>query len=605
MSHPKYYLIGAVFLLSTVSLSAQIAEADSLQGREKVEFIIDNFYEIYSKDFDEGIRLTKTAQELSRENGWEFLEGMSFTYNGVAKFLRGKHDSAYKSFLAADRIFERINSDTGKAALYNEMAIFYSKRGDVEKAFETLDKAEAAARRSNNLTQLGTTYSHRSLFVRRQGDLDSAKALTQALLDIRKQENDSVGLGYVYLDLAEYSSGDGDRDLAMAYVDTAEIIRTGIKDEQGLAVVEVFRGEIEMGSNNVQQAIPRFQKTIDMASAVGYTDLIRFTYDQLQNAYVQLGEYEKAYEALKENRAFNDSLFNIEKVKAINELRTQYETEKKDREIAELSERTALQEAENARNTLLIVVLASLVVLLVLAFVIYRQNQLAKARAMENEREIEIRKAQTKAVLESQEKERKRFAADLHDGMGQLVSALSLNLQSLRKEVPDDASILLNNSKTILNDILAEIRNTAFDLMPPALTKAGLVSALQDLVDRLNAAGTIEFNVEADTQIQLNQNEEIAVFRVVQEWVSNIIKYGTATEVTVKLADADGSLELTIIDNGDGFDPMALEHGKGNGWRNINARLNLLDSKPMVFSHPEEKSTKLYASIPIRKRMRA
>ncbi len=589
------------FLGFLVSLNAQIEVADSLVGREKVEYIVDNFYEIYSLDFEEGIRLTDEAQGIAEANGWEYLEGMSYTCNGVAKYLRGLHDEAYASFLEADRIFIKIESDSGKAWLYNEMAVLYNRTGDTEKAYEMLDQAEEAAIRSNNLTQLGTNYGHRSTFLSREGRIEEARELSNKLLGIRLQENDSVGLGYVYLDLAEFAARDKDRVSALAYVDTAETIRNDINDIQGLAVVEVFRGEIEMEFQNYRAAATHFSRTIELAEPVGFADLIRYTYDQLQKAQLELGDYKGAYESLVLNRTFNDSLYNIEKAKTINELKEQYEAEKKDKEIAELSEKTAIQEAQNARNTLVIVLLVAVLILLGVGFVVYRKIEAAKMEAREKEREIEIRKSQTKAVLESQEKERQRFAADLHDGLGQLVSALSLNIQSLKREVSEDKPLeLVQNSRDLLGDILTEIRNTAFNIMPPALTKAGLVPAIGDLLERLNRAGSISFTLEAPDEMQLEKTAEIAIYRVIQEWVSNIVRYGTATSVNIVLTyDSNKTLHFSISDDGDGFDKRTLEQSKGNGWRNINARLNVLGAEPILQTHPENKGSKLSSTIAI------
>jgi len=184
------------------------------------------------------------------------------------------------------------------------------------------------------------------------------------------------------------------------------------------------------------------------------------------------------------------------------------------------------------------------------------------------------------AVIESQEKERRRFASDLHDGMGQLISALQLNINSIQQNrSPENRDALFENSEQILTDIHNEIRNIAFNLMPPVLIKEGLISALAELIRRINKSGIMKVTLSHhDIEGRYSELGEISLYRIMQEFLSNVIKYSKATNVVVSFTGFQDEIVVTIEDDGLGYSVEQFQNSEGNGWRNINSRLNLIQA---------------------------
>jgi signal transduction histidine kinase len=215
------------------------------------------------------------------------------------------------------------------------------------------------------------------------------------------------------------------------------------------------------------------------------------------------------------------------------------------------------------------------------------------------------REAQISAVISSQEKERNRFARDLHDTFGQLISVLNLNLDSLResKPTPQQRDLVFQASANVLQDMYAELKNVCFDLMPQSLIKGGIQPALVEFAHRINTSGKIF--VETDffgLEQRLIELEEISIYRISQEWINNVMKYSNAEKITLQLTRDESETTLLIEDNGTGFNPAKLEQGKGNGWKNIQSRANLIKGTILLDTVENRKGNTLILNVPVKEK---
>lgn len=206
-----------------------------------------------------------------------------------------------------------------------------------------------------------------------------------------------------------------------------------------------------------------------------------------------------------------------------------------------------------------------------------------RIRDMRNEREMLLQKINEqqrdsfRVVMEATEKERKRVAEDLHDGLGQLLSTAKLNLTAIETNDNTEEHKNLNTSIAILDEACQEVRHISHNMMPSTLIRLGLVSAIKEQARKINESGKVlvSFSV-LGFENRMDESREIAIYRVIQELLNNAIRYANATDIDIKLEQlADGYL-FSIKDNGKGFDPKVLEKVKGIGWRNIRSRVDLL-----------------------------
>ena len=212
-------------------------------------------------------------------------------------------------------------------------------------------------------------------------------------------------------------------------------------------------------------------------------------------------------------------------------------------------------------------------------------------------------KAIMNAIVDGQEKERKRFAADLHDGFGQLITSLNLNLKSLESTHPtklEKRVDAFHTSSSIIDDMYEELKNICFNLMPQTLMSMGVGEALRELADRLNQTQKITLEVSIfDMDERLAEVQEISLYRISQEWISNVIKYSGATNIELQITKDVNEITLLIEDNGDGFDASELEVGKGNGWKNISSRVSLIKGELTLDTNEGKKGTTFIVNAPI------
>lgn len=178
------------------------------------------------------------------------------------------------------------------------------------------------------------------------------------------------------------------------------------------------------------------------------------------------------------------------------------------------------------------------------------QDDLARTR---NELE-----ALTADLIEVRERERQRIARDLHDGVGQGLSALKMALAGARARVGDaTGGSAIDQAVAIADELMTEVREIARALRPPQLDDLGLVAALRWHVDRsVRASGLASRFIGNLGEARLPGEIEVAAFRIAQEAISNAVQHGHAHAVTILLSRHDRTLELRVEDDGIGFDPQ-------------------------------------------------
>ncbi|MFP4289410.1 MAG: response regulator [Bacteroidales bacterium] len=217
-------------------------------------------------------------------------------------------------------------------------------------------------------------------------------------------------------------------------------------------------------------------------------------------------------------------------------------------------------------------------------------------------RQKEIDKEIYNAVLQAQEKERKRFSRDIHDGLGAVLSTLNIYTGLLQKpnKTAEEKDNILQEMKKIIAQAVESARTIANDIMPGMLMDHGLVKALKSFVDGLNKTGTIRIVFLADEAISSMENsKETHLYRIAMELLNNSIKHGNASEAKLSLKRHNESLVLEYTDNGMSFDfnKIYKQKNNSNGLMNILSRVNLMNGKGYYDNIPGKK-LRFYMEIP-------
>lgn len=214
-----------------------------------------------------------------------------------------------------------------------------------------------------------------------------------------------------------------------------------------------------------------------------------------------------------------------------------------------------------------------------------------------NEREIRLVREKAGALLEGQENERKRIVQELHDGVGQLLTVAQLRVEMLENEPALQKEIM-----SLINDTIAEVRRISYNVMPNAIVDFGLEAALKGLCENSRKYTSLSFDFQYVKEVDrpLSFEVTIAIFRIVQEGINNIIKHAKATHVDVYVLDKGEEIYVLLKDDGQGFYEEQVSKKNGFGLRSIRERATLLDGNLEVHSG-RGKGTVIEVNIPIKK----
>jgi signal transduction histidine kinase len=279
-----------------------------------------------------------------------------------------------------------------------------------------------------------------------------------------------------------------------------------------------------------------------------------------------------------------------------------------------LDERRAVNQTR--ASNLLWTLWALLAAVVVLAVVIFRKIRLElggarvalasdvmeriKLEAELNEQRLSRQKQITEAVILAQEKERTEIGKELHDNVNQILGASNLYINSAMTD-EEMRQELLERSTELVSNAINEIRKISKSLITPGLREIGLVESIEDIIDDLRVAGggvaggaagdklAIHLDLQNISEDQIEDRRKLAVFRIVQEQLNNIVKHARATQVLIRLSGEQDHIVLMVADNGVGFD--VGRHRKGVGITNIISRAELFDGKVEIVSSPGEGCT--------------
>jgi signal transduction histidine kinase len=217
---------------------------------------------------------------------------------------------------------------------------------------------------------------------------------------------------------------------------------------------------------------------------------------------------------------------------------------------------------------------------------------------------ISQQKVISSKIIENQEKEQNRIAKDVHDGIGQMLTGLKYNLESIDISDLDKTATKIEHLKELTTNIIKGVRTATFNLTPPELSDHGIVPAITKLTKelaRLTGKNIMLFN-KTDFNKRLDSLTEINIYRIAQEAINNAIKYADSTHILVSLTHSENILSIVIDDNGKGFDPNKVKKVKngdgGMGMTFMRERIKYIDGR-LFLNSEKGKGTRVTLNIPI------
>jgi signal transduction histidine kinase len=205
------------------------------------------------------------------------------------------------------------------------------------------------------------------------------------------------------------------------------------------------------------------------------------------------------------------------------------------------------------------------------------------------------------AIINTEENERKRFAKDLHDGLGPILSTVKMSLSALTDRIKDSSgSVILNNTNHLINEAISTIKDISNNLSPHILTNFGLTSAISAFTTKINQTKAVEIDFKSNMEtLRLDNDKEVVVYRAVCELINNSILHSGASRIEIELNKHEKFVTLQFYDNGRGFDTSSLskEDTKGMGLSNIETRVKTVEGVFILESTPGKGTSALIKLI--------
>ena len=210
-----------------------------------------------------------------------------------------------------------------------------------------------------------------------------------------------------------------------------------------------------------------------------------------------------------------------------------------------------------------------------------------------------------KTIVETEEKERKRFADDLHDGIGPLLSTLKLYFNSLdsKSRAESDKQKMLKNAGEIIDELIETVKSISNHLMPHILNDFGLDAALSTYISKIKETGVIAIHYDFNPEVMdLDKNIEIVIYRIICELINNTLKYAGAKKIHINIRMENEHLMVFYADDGKGFDvERSLEKKTANlGMKNLIYRVRSLEGQ-VRFDNNKDKGFQVTIVMPVKK----
>jgi signal transduction histidine kinase len=228
-------------------------------------------------------------------------------------------------------------------------------------------------------------------------------------------------------------------------------------------------------------------------------------------------------------------------------------------------------------------VIVSLLMLLSLIFIKRIFNFQKKFDELRQEKETEV----LSAIVKTEENERMRFAKELHDGLGPLLSSIKMSVSTIKKQMGNDSDLrIIENADKLIDESIITIKEISNNISPHILNNFGLFKALHSFVTKIQSSHNINivFNSNLDDR-RYSYNIEVVFYRVICELITNSLKHASAKRITIDLFEDKDELILEYIDDGIGFSPEKIEMtSQGMGLANLKSRINSLNGSSQIIS---------------------
>lgn len=506
---------------------------------------------------------------------------------GRQYFSNGDFLNAQKFFFASLETAEKLKDDHLVAVACNNVAATYMES-------ENYPQAEQYAKRSislNNKLQdhkgLADAYnSLANIYYMLEQDSLSMKYYLSAIKE-REIVKDSAGLFAAYKNLGANLFEIGEKEEAIAMIEKSIRYLSDKEDTARWYSTYLTLAQAYLYSEKLNEA----KRYLDLCEVYlkGAKDISKIEdyYYTLSRYFEKRDQIGLAYENYKLYAKYRDSVINSDKNKQLSALNIKYDTEKKQNTINS-------QLFEIRQKNYWLIALSMLFLLSSLAVYFGYKNYRNRQEKKLQQEIFKQEELEAKALFSGEQQERIRVARELHDSVGQMLSLLKMKLSAGKQDEEGE------QMQQLVDRTIGEVRSISHNLIPEEL-HFGLFAALESLAEKVNAASRLKMEIDIPDELRalsFQPQQELSIYRIVQELLNNVVKHAGASLITLSFRKGEGMLIINTADNGKGFDVGIIGGAPGIGWKNINARVRMMDGTIKITSGPLSTGTQIEIILP-------
>lgn len=616
------------------SLNTVLRQTTFDSVKAKASFLL-SYYWVF-RDPAKARQYLDQGRQMARH--YPFSLAASYFYEGIICYANGEIPRSEATFLKADSLLSRFDT---KAALelrsqsWHNYGVLQQAKGDEETFAEILiNKAIPLAQQAGDSSNLGKNYHDLALTFKNTAQYEKAATWCLAAIRIFKNAHATSSLATAYITTAEnyvlwekyllakpmLDSANAllapfpESSLLVDYYAAESIYFNAVKQfdkalisaDKGIALARKFNRRYEeqrlllqkfyawFDSKDYRNAKPVLNYLSEQPEMMSSLINRLQVYKGLAETHAGLGNMGQAYAWSSRYSKLSDSIHESQLKNDIQALEIKYNNAENQKKIVALkaaNEKAALS-AKNNRliNWFLGSASMLLVVVVILILLYYRNNKkLSEQKDLNHQQQLkEIEQQQqiqfSQAMLEGEERERRRVAGDLHDGLGGMLAGVKINLTGLTATADVTQDTDLHKVIGQLDRSITELRRIARNMMPEALLKFGLETALNDLCESL-MTGTVRVSFQSfGIEKTIPQQKQVTIYRIVQELLTNAIRHSNASDILLQCSQNDDTFLVTLEDNGKGFDTTSTVNVKGIGLGNVKSRVDYLNGKMEIES---------------------
>jgi len=511
---------------------------------DNLYFQLGHYFDVRSQ-YDSAQYYTKVAYDLADKDDPNSAYPTILNSLGANYFRLGEYDEAASYMLLTVEVLETQNKPLHLVYAYNNLATVIGLNENYDEAIQYYKKGYTILEEIKDTTLIAGLASNLAVYIKKTNDFPEARRWALKAIELGEKYNrpDAYSYGNYIMGTTE-----ADLDQSILYIEKAVNKSRESQNKSVLADALDIYGVKLSDKGRHEEAKQSIREAIELHTESSYNTGLLAAYANAGKIYYNAGAYKTSAEYFQKYKELYEKNLSDNNKKRVNELNTKYQTEKKERQIAE-QELKILKQQSHLFYTLLGG--AFLVSVLGGIFMYNRKAQKLKLRQIGQEKEIAI----LNSFILGEERERNRISRDLHDSVAAQLGAVKMALQSipfLEEKIKNDQ---LEKTTRLIGTIHADIRRIAHNLLPVTLEREGLVKALFEFVGEINHLNilSIKINNQLSADFHLPKRNELVLYRIIQELVNNIIQHAGATEAAIDLSDAEQQLTISVSDNGIGF----------------------------------------------------